>query len=63
MKTTVKLDQNRAVVVHNASAGAVPIDLATFGIAAFSVRLTPSQAAVLGEALSIEAIRAEAQEA
>lgn len=59
-QTTVKLDQQRAVVVQNAKPGIVPIDLKTFGITAFSVNLTPDQAAILGEALSLEAIRAQA---
>lgn len=61
LKTTVKLDNNRAVVVNSATGGAVPIDLATFGIAAFSVKLTPDQAAILGAALQEQAEIAERQ--
>jgi hypothetical protein len=60
MKTTVKLQQNRAVVVCHAQPGAVPIELQTFGLTAMALSLTPDQAAILGEALSLEAIRAGA---
>lgn len=58
--TTVKLDAGRAVVVQNAKPGIVHIVLKTFGITAISVDLTPDQAAILGEALSLEAMRAQA---
>lgn len=61
MKTTVKLDQNRAVVVNSAKGGKVAVDLATFGITAFTASLTPDQAYVLGEALQVQAGLAEGQ--
>ena len=59
MQTTVKLDLNRAVVVRSAQPGIVPVDLCTFGVAAFSANLKPDQAAILGLALLEQAALAE----
>lgn len=62
MKTTVKLDSNKSVVIRPAQPGLVPVDLCTFGIAAFSVNLSPDQAAILGQALCEQAAAADIQQ-